>query len=158
MIRMSIFCNREDIRMSVIGNPSALPRSLQELIVDVEEITKNNSKLHLVVAVSYSGRYDIVQACRNIAQRVQDGLVKPEDVNEVLVDQELETNFVEFPCPDLLIRTSGELRVSNFFLWQLAYTELFFTQSHWPDFGEEEFLEALVSFQQRQRRYGGCDS
>lgn len=148
---------REDIRMSIIGNPSKLPRSLQEMITDVEETTKHNSRLHLVVAVSYSGKYDIVQACQSIAQKVQDGLIKPEDINELLLDRELETNCADFPCPDLLIRTSGELRVSNFFLWQLAYTELFFSKSHWPDFGESEFLEALFSFQQRQRRYGGCN-
>lgn len=146
--------NRENIRVSLIGDTSKLPSSLQELITNVEEGTKNNSRLQLVVAVSYSGQYDIVQACRKIALKVKDGVLAPEDVTESLIEEELVTNCTKFPHPDLLIRTSGELRLSNFFLWQLAYTELFFSQSLWPDFGEFEFLEALRSFQCRQRRYG----
>ncbi|KAL3536514.1 hypothetical protein ACH5RR_004975 [Cinchona calisaya] len=146
---------REDIRVSVIGDTSKLPSNLNELITDLERTTMNNTRLHLVVAVNYSGKHDIVQACRKISQMVKDGLIGPEDIDESLVEQELETKCTEFPCPDLLIRTSGELRISNFLLWQLAYAELFFAQSHWPDFGETEFIEALSSFQQRQRRYGG---
>ncbi|KAK9289388.1 hypothetical protein L1049_007543 [Liquidambar formosana] len=146
---------REEIRISVIGDFSKLPKTLQELISDAEETTKNNSQLQLIVAVSYSGKYDIVQACQSIALKVKNSLIEPKDIDESLIEQELETNCTEFPYPDLLIRTSGELRVSNFLLWQLSYTELFFLQSLWPDFGEAEFLEALCSFQQRQRRYGG---
>ncbi|KAM3689796.1 hypothetical protein ACJW31_09G073300 [Castanea mollissima] len=148
---------RENIRISVIGDSSKLSRSLQELITRTEETTKTNCGLQLIVAVSYSGQYDIVQACQKIALKVKDGLIEPNDINESLIKQELETNCTEFPYPDLLIRTSGELRISNFLLWQLAYTELFFAQSLWPDFGEVEFLEALQAFQQRQRRYGGRD-
>lgn len=149
--------DRENIRISVIGDSSKLSRSLQELITRTEETTKTNCGLQLIVAVSYSGQYDIVQACQKIALKVKDGLIEPSDINESLIKQELETNCTEFPYPDLLIRTSGELRISNFLLWQLAYTELFFAQSLWPDFGEVEFLEALQAFQQRQRRYGGRD-
>ncbi|XP_052173917.1 cis-prenyltransferase 4, chloroplastic-like [Diospyros lotus] len=149
---------RKNIRLSIIGDSSKLPVSLKELIADAEQRTKNNSGLQLIVAVSYSGKYDIVQACRNIAVKVKDGLVEPEDINEFLIEQELQTNCTEMPHPDLLIRTSGELRVSNFLLWQLAYTELYFTESHWPDFGESEFVKALQSFEQRQRRYGRVDS
>ncbi|XP_059667986.1 cis-prenyltransferase 4, chloroplastic-like [Cornus florida] len=145
---------REGVQISIIGDSSKLPESLQQLITNARESTKHNSRLQLIVAVSYSGQYDIVQACQSIALKVKDGLIEPEDVNEFLIEQELETNCTKFPYPDLLIRTSGELRVSNFLLWQLAYTELFFSQSHWPDFGEAELLEALQSFQQRQRRYG----
>ncbi|MDV3178366.1 MAG: undecaprenyl diphosphate synthase family protein, partial [Sweet potato little leaf phytoplasma] len=89
---------------------------------------------------------------------VKDGIVEPEDISSFLVEQELQTNCTDFPCPDLLIRTSGELRLSNFLLWQLAYTELYFSNAQWPDFGEAEFSETLCSFQQRQRRYGGQDS
>lgn len=150
----TISCNRESVRISVIGDTSKLSSSLSELIVSVEERTKTNTRLHLIVAVSYSGKYDITQACRKIALKVREGVIAPEDVNESLIEKELETSCARFPCPDLLIRTSGELRLSNFFLWQLAYTEMFFTQSLWPDFGEFEFLEALRSFQLRQRRYG----
>lgn len=148
---------REGIRISVIGDQSKLPTSLQKLIARAEEDTKDNTRLQLIVAVSYSGKYDIVQACRNVAQKVKDGAVEVEEIDEGLIEQELETNCTEFPYPDLLIRTSGELRVSNFLLWQLAYTELFFVRALWPDFGEEEFVEALRSFQQRNRRFGGRD-
>ncbi|GAB4824520.1 hypothetical protein Ancab_007396 [Ancistrocladus abbreviatus] len=149
---------REDIQISVIGDASKLPPTLRELIAQAEEETKSNTRLQLIVAVSYSGKYDIIQACRSIAQKVKDGLVRLDDIDESLIEQELETNCTEYPYPDLLIRTSGELRVSNFLLWQLAYTELFFATPLWPDFGEEEFVSALKSFQQRNRRYGGRKS
>ncbi|KAF5185143.1 Isoprenyl transferase [Thalictrum thalictroides] len=148
---------REDIRVSIIGDSSKLPDSLQKMIANTEEVTNNNLGLQLIVAVSYTGKYDIVQACQNIAYKVKDGLVQPEEINEHLIEQELQTNCTEFPYPDLLIRTSGELRVSNFLLWQLAYTELCFVESLWPDFGEADFIEALHSFQHRQRRYGRRD-
>ncbi|KAK7275989.1 hypothetical protein RIF29_17117 [Crotalaria pallida] len=149
---------RHGIRISVIGDSSKLPKSLQTMINNAEESTKHNTKLQLVVAVSYSGKYDVVQACKSVAKKVKDGLVHLEDIDENIIEQELETNCIEFPNPDLLIRTSGELRVSNFLLWQLAYTELFFNRQLWPDFGKDEFIEALSSFQQRQRRYGGRHS
>ncbi|XP_021720684.1 dehydrodolichyl diphosphate synthase 2-like [Chenopodium quinoa] len=146
---------RQGIRISVIGDTSKLPISLQKLIADAEETTKDFTNFQLIVAVSYSGKYDIIQACKNIAQKVKDGAVEVEEIDEGLIEQELETNCTDYPYPDLLIRTSGELRVSNFLLWQLAYTELFFVRALWPDFGEEEFVEALMSYQQRSRRYGG---
>ncbi|KAK9755700.1 hypothetical protein RND81_01G044000 [Saponaria officinalis] len=147
----------QGIRISIIGDSSKLPTSLQELVAEAEETTKHNTRLQLIVAVSYSGKYDIIQACKNIARKAKDGNVEVEDIDEELIEQELETNCTEYPYPDLLIRTSGELRVSNFLLWQLAYTELFFVRALWPDFGEDEFVEALTSFQQRNRRYGGRD-
>ncbi|CAF1769020.1 BnaC09g53750D [Brassica napus] len=118
----------------------------------------STTRLQLIVAVGYSGKYDVLQACRGIAQRVKDGEIDVEEIDEILIEQELETNVTEFPYPDLLIRTSGELRVSNFLLWQLAYTELFFAQELWPDFGRNGFVEALMSFQQRQRRFSGRKS
>ncbi|KAB2065522.1 hypothetical protein ES319_A09G094800v1 [Gossypium barbadense] len=147
--------SRGGIRISVIGDSTKLPTSLQKLINEVEETTKHNSRLQLIVAVSYSGKYDVVQACRSIAEKAKDGQIQLDDINESLIEQELETNCTEHPYPDLLIRTSGELRVSNFLLWQLAYTELFFAQELWPDFRKDEFVDALSSYQQRQRRYGG---
>jgi len=149
---------RDNIRFSCIGDSSKLPDPIKELITYAEERTNHNSGLQLIVAVSYSGKHDIVQACQSIALKVKDGVIEPEDINEFLIEQELQTNCTDIPNPDLLIRTSGELRVSNFLLWQLAYTELYFTHSHWPDFGETEFVMALQSFQQRQRRYGKRDS
>ncbi|MCL7034539.1 hypothetical protein MKW94_017861 [Papaver nudicaule] len=148
---------RNDVRVSVIGDSTKLPESLQEWITKVTETTKNNSKLHLILAVNYSGRSDIVQACQSISHKVKDGLIKPEDVDESVFSQELHTKCTEYPYPDLLIRTSGELRTSNFLIWQLAYSEFYFDESLWPDFGEREFVKALSSFQRRQRRFGGQD-
>lgn len=146
---------REGIRICIIGDSSKLPKNLQRMVTEVEEISCSNSRLDLIVAMSYSGRTDIVQACQKIAQKVKNGILKPEDITESRVAQELETSSaVGYPYPDLLIRTSGELRLSNFLLWELAYTELYFAQSHWPDFGEDEYAEALLAFQKRKRRFG----
>ncbi|EOA13761.1 hypothetical protein CARUB_v10026853mg [Capsella rubella] len=149
---------KNNVRISIIGDSSKLPKSLLRLINEVEEVTKHNTRLQLIVAVGYSGKYDVLQACRGIAQRVKDGEIDVDEIDERLIEQELETNCTDFPYPDLLIRTSGELRVSNFLLWQLAYTELFFAQELWPDFGRSGYIEALMSFQQRQRRFGGRKS
>ncbi|KAA8549400.1 hypothetical protein F0562_001127 [Nyssa sinensis] len=146
---------RMGIRVTMIGDVPKLPKSLQKLIAKSEEATKANSRLHLIIALNYSGRYDIKQACKSIACKVKDGLILPEDIDESLIEQQLQTNCAEFPHPDLLIRTSGEIRVSNFMLWQLAYTELHFVNALFPDFGEAGFIEALSSFQRRQRRFGG---
>ncbi|KAI3989775.1 hypothetical protein MKX01_040745 [Papaver californicum] len=146
---------RQEVRISVIGDSTKLPRSLQKCITTVTETTRRNSSCHLIMAVNYSGRSDIVHACQRISNKVKDGLIQPEDIDERLVNHELETKCTEFPYPELLIRTSGELRLSNFLMWQLAYTELYFDESFWPDFGEKQFLQALQSFQRRQRRFGG---
>jgi ditrans,polycis-polyprenyl diphosphate synthase len=146
---------REGTRVSIIGDTSRVPKSLQRTICDIEEMTRENSKFHFIMAISYSGTYDVVQACKSVAQKVKDGVIQVEDINESAVQQELETKCCEFPCPDLLIRTSGELRISNFLLWQSAYSELFFAKALWPDFGKADFVEALTSYQHRQRRYGG---
>ncbi|PWZ09788.1 Dehydrodolichyl diphosphate synthase 2 [Zea mays] len=150
---------REGIRLRVIGDSSRLPVSLQRTAREAEEATRNNSQLDLTLAISYSGRRDIVQACRSLAQKVRDKLLEPEDIDESLFAGELETSHAnangnELPYPDLVIRTSGELRLSNFLLWQSAYAELFFTDTLWPDFGEADYLQALVSFQSRDRRFG----
>lgn len=154
-LTINVWLDRQGIRISVIGDTSKLPETLQSLIVNAEEATKDFREFQLIVALSYSGKYDIIQACKNIAQKVKDGAVEVGEIDEGLIEQELETNCTDYPYPDLLIRTSGELRVSNFLLWQLAYTELFFARALWPDFGEEDFVEALRSYQQRSRRYGG---
>ncbi|KAL8140964.1 hypothetical protein V2J09_006985 [Rumex salicifolius] len=145
---------REEIRMSVIGEKSRLPAFLRKIIAQAEEATKENTKLHLIVAINYSGRYDIVQACKSIALKAKDGVVELKGIDDALIEKELQTKCTEFPNPDLLIRTSGELRLSNFLLWQLAYAELFFADSYWPDFGEVDFIMALRSFQKRDRRFG----
>ncbi|OEL24061.1 Dehydrodolichyl diphosphate synthase 3 [Dichanthelium oligosanthes] len=144
------------IRVHVIGDPSRWPESLQKTAREAEEKTRNNSKLHLMLATCYSGRWELVQACRALAHKVQGNLLRPEDIDESMLAGELQTSAAagEFSCPDLVIRTSGEQRLSNFLLWQSAYSELYFTDTLWPDFGEAEYLQALSSFQSRERRFG----
>ncbi|KAI3857776.1 hypothetical protein MKW92_026182 [Papaver armeniacum] len=146
---------RNEVRVSAIGDTTKLPIELQAAITKATEATNNYTKLHVIVAINYGGREEIIQACQSICRKVNDNLINPEDINENLFNQELETKCTEFPYPDLLIRTSGEQRISNFLMWQLAYTELYFDECLWPDFGEKEFVKALRSFQGRQRRYGG---
>ncbi|XP_044980158.1 cis-prenyltransferase 4, chloroplastic-like [Hordeum vulgare subsp. vulgare] len=148
---------REGTRLRIIGDRTRLPTCVQKTIRDAEEATRNNSQLDLVLAISYSGRMDIVQACRKLAQKVDAKLLRPEDIDESLFADELQTSGAadeSSSCPDLLVRTSGELRLSNFLLWQSAYSELFFTDTLWPDFGEAEYLQALKAFQSRDRRFG----
>ncbi|OWM86924.1 dehydrodolichyl diphosphate synthase 2-like [Punica granatum] len=147
-------CSGDGVRLSMIGDASRLPKSFQEVWAKAEQSTKNNSGLHLILAMSYGGKYDITQACKSIAHKVEDGLITLEDIDEKLVGQEISTGRAEFPCVDLWMRTSGELRISNFLLWELAYAELYFSPVLWPDFGKAEFVEALHSYQQRQRRFG----
>ncbi|XP_056861091.1 dehydrodolichyl diphosphate synthase 4 isoform X1 [Raphanus sativus] len=146
------FFQREEIRVSVIGNLAKIPASLLGTIKELEEATKRYKKKHLILAIDYSGRFDILHACKNLMKKSQQGLISEEDVDETFFEGELVTKCI--PSPDLLIRTSGEQRISNFFLWQLAYTELFFSPVHWPDFDEDKFMEALVSYQRRERRFG----
>jgi len=146
---------REGIRVHATGDPSTRPASLQEAVQEAEELTRNNSRFHLILATCYSGRWDIVRACRELAGKVQDKLLNPDDIDEAMLAGHLSTNVLgELACPDLLIRTSGELRLSNFLLWQSAYTELYFSNKMWPDFGEEEYIQALKDFQSRERRFG----
>lgn len=146
---------RQGIRISTIGDTALLSDSLQQVLEYTKEATQNNTRTHVVFAVSYSGQDDITKACQSIAMKVKDGAVDPKDITKSVIEQELETKITATPCPDLLIRTSGEVRISNFLLWQVAYSELYFTETLWPDFGEPEFTEALQSFQQRRRRFGG---
>ncbi|XP_075097292.1 dehydrodolichyl diphosphate synthase 2 isoform X1 [Nicotiana tabacum] len=146
---------RYGMKMSVIGDKSNLPNSLKEAINHAEETTKDNTGLHFVAALNYGGRYDIIQATKKIAAKVKDGVIQLEDINDKLIDTELETKYLEYPNPDLLIRTSGELRISNYMLWQLAYSEFCFVDKFFPELDEADFVAALRSFQRRQRRYGG---
>lgn len=124
------------------------------MIQEAEETTKSYEGKLLIVAIDYSGRFDILQACKSLAEKAKNGLIQVEDIDENAMEKELMTKCSEFPNPDLLIRTSGEQRISNFFLWQSAYTELYFPKVLWPDFGEAEYIEALNWYQQRQRRFG----
>ncbi|HEY9648872.1 MAG TPA: isoprenyl transferase [Chroococcidiopsis sp.] len=142
----------EDVQIRFVGNLESLPQSLQTEIRRSMEETQHNKGIQFTVATNYGGRQEIVQACRAIATRVQQGLLDPEQIDEAIFEQSLYTAGI---CdPDLLIRTSGELRISNFLLWQVAYAELYVTDTLWPDFDRAEFHQALCAFQQRERRFG----
>jgi len=140
------------VRLLTIGDISHLPKICQRNLEEAKEITKNNTGLTVLLALNYSGRWEILKAARKIADDVQRGALHPEDIDEKMFSNLLETAGV--PDPELLIRTSGELRVSNFLLWQIAYTELYITKTLWPDFRKEDLYEAIYSFQQRERRFG----
>lgn len=142
----------ENVRIRFVGNLSALPESLQEQIARSMEDTKQNQDVQFTVATNYGGRQEIVQACRAIAQQVKAGELAAEDIDESVFERHLYTH--ELTHPDLLIRTSGEMRISNFLLWQMAYAEIYVTPIGWPDFDREAFHQALLNYQQRDRRFG----
>jgi undecaprenyl diphosphate synthase len=141
-----------NVRFRVIGRPNGVPSSVSRRIRRVVDATAANTGLTLVMAFNYGGRDELVDACRAIARQVQSGTLRPEDIDDVRLARALYTDSV--PDPDLLIRTSGEMRVSNFLLWQIAYTELWITPTLWPDFGARELYLAVADFQQRDRRFG----
>jgi undecaprenyl diphosphate synthase len=140
------------VKLVTIGETSHLPPECQKNLQWAIDQTKNNTGLTLVLALSYSGRWEIIKAAKALAKEVQDGVVKLEDINESTFENYLQTSGI--PDPELLIRTSGELRISNFLLWQIAYTELYITPTLWPDFRKEHLYEAIWSYQQRERRFG----
>ncbi len=143
---------KNGIRLLTIGNIRKLPREVQLALRDVVECTKRNTGMTVILAVSYGGREELTEAVRAIARRVERGDLGPEAIDEELVASSLGTAGI--PDPDLLIRTSGEMRISNFLLWQIAYTEIYVTDTLWPDFRERQFLEAITEFQSRERRFG----
>ncbi len=143
---------KRNVRLRIIGDISAFSDKLQKLIRDSERDTADNDGLLLQVAANYGGRWDITQAARKLAVRVAAGELRPEDITEEEVAASL--SFPDVPDPDLFIRTGGEMRISNFLLWQCAYTELWFCDTLWPDFGERELLAAFQDFAGRQRRFG----
>jgi undecaprenyl diphosphate synthase len=143
---------QENVQIRFVGNLSALPRSLQAEISRSMADTQHNRDIQFTVATNYGGRQEIMQATRAIAHQVKQGLVQPEEIDEALFESHLYTTGI---CdPDLLIRTSGEMRISNFLLWQLAYAEIYITETLWPDFDRSEFHRALCSYQERERRFG----
>jgi undecaprenyl diphosphate synthase len=141
------------IKLKVIGEISNIPDYLQRKINYVIEETKNGDKGVLTVALNYGGRWDIVSACKKIALEVKNGKINLDDINTENFQKYIST--YDIPDPDLLIRTSGEYRISNFLLWQLAYTELWFTDKYWPDFNEEDLKQACLDYARRKRRFGG---
>lgn len=144
--------NQHGIRMRFTGDRSVLSPALQEQMQEAETMTAKNTQLILNVVVNYGGKWDLVTAAKKMTRAVMAGEFTLDEMNEAQFEQYLDTYGL--PEPDLFIRTSGELRISNFFLWQLAYTELYFTEVHWPDFGEQELELALESFSKRKRRFG----
>lgn len=148
--------NKEGIKINFIGDLAPFPENLKEVINKSESVTKNNKEFVLNVCTNYGGRQELVRAARQLAQKSVAGKIKPEQIDEKLFESELLT------CgsvnPDLLIRTSGERRISNFLLWQLAYSEIYITNVYWPEFNEGEFLKAIIDYQSRNRRFGGIES
>jgi undecaprenyl diphosphate synthase len=143
---------REGVRISFIGDLSVLADSLRQEIDRAMTLTAQNRDIHFTVAINYGSRAELTQACRRIATHAQQGLLQPEAIDEALFEQYLYTQGI--PDPDFLIRTSGEQRLSNYLLWQLAYTEFYFTETFWPDFDRNAFHQALLYYQNRDRRFG----
>ena len=143
---------KNNIVLQTIGDLSRLPQATRDKFLGCIEQTSQNTGLTLIIALSYSARWELIQAAKHIAQAVQNGQLLPEDINEEVLSNHLTT--AQYPDPDLLIRTSGELRISNFLLWQLAYSEMYFTPCLWPEFTNEEFYHAIVDYQGRERRFG----
>lgn len=143
---------KNNVRFRVVGDMGRLSENVRQKLRETEEHTAANSAMTMVVALSYSSRWEIAEAVKNIAKGVKDGSINPDDITEQTVDRHMQTCFM--PDPDLLIRTGGELRISNYLLWQIAYSELYFCDTFWPDFDEEALHKAIASYQGRQRRFG----
>lgn len=144
--------NKNNIRLHVIGDMHMLPAFAQKELKEALELTSQNTGLNLIMALSYSSRWELVNAVQNIGRDVKAGKIDPETINQETLQQYLTTS--QFPDPELMIRTSGEYRISNFLLYQLAYAELYFTNTRWPDFRKENLYEAIIDFQGRERRFG----
>lgn len=143
---------KNNIRLMTIGDVDRLAYDVRERLFEAIKLTSESTGLNLVIALSYSSRWEITEATRRISADVNNGILKPDEITEEDFEKYLTTYGI--PDPDLLIRTSGELRISNFLLWQLAYTELYFTDILWPDFGKDDFCNAIIDFQKRERRFG----
>lgn len=143
---------KNNVRMRVVGDVTRLPQEVTTSILRLQERTSHNSGMTMVIALNYSSRWELTEAVRRIARRTKGGNLRAEDISEETINQELATSFM--PDPDLMIRTGGEVRMSNYLLWQCAYSELYFCDTFWPDFSEEDFCQALVEYQQRERRFG----
>ncbi len=143
---------KNNIRLRVMGDIDRLSTSVRESLDDTLEKTSVCNGMNLVVALSYSSRWEIVNAVKSIAKEVKENNIDIQDIDDKLFENHLTTS--EFPDPELLVRTSGELRISNFLLWQIAYSELYFTKTLWPDFGKEELYKAIIDYQKRERRFG----
>jgi undecaprenyl diphosphate synthase len=146
---------RYSIRLIAVGDRSRLPPGVKTALEETIELTRNNQRMTVILALSYSGRDEIVRMAKKLAAQARDCLIDPAEIDERTVAAHLDS--AEVPDPDLLIRTSGEMRLSNFYLWQIAYSELYVTPTLWPDFRETEYLQALLAYQRRRRRFGRTD-
>jgi len=147
--------HRNTIRLRIIGDRSAFNPALQEHMEKAEALTRDNTRMTVVIAANYGGHWDITQATRKVAEQVKAGQLEPSDITDDLIQEHLSIG--DLPMPDLLIRTAGEQRISNFLLWHLAYTEFYFSEVFWPDFKSEQMLKALDAYAHRQRRFGQTD-
>ena len=145
--------HKNGVVVRTIGDISKLPGNARKCLEDSKEKTKNNTGLILNLALNYGSRAEILHCVQNIADSIKQGKIQPEDITEEMISRGLDTGSV--PDPDFIIRTSGEERISNFLLWQIAYSEFYFTNVYWPDFDEKEYEKALLEYQNRKRRYGG---
>ena len=143
---------KNDVRFQVIGDIDRLPEAVQKKLQETIDHTADNKAMTMVIALSYSSRWEITKAVKEISTLVAEGKAKADDINEDFISKHLVTSFM--PDPDLLIRTGGELRISNYLLWQIAYSELYFCDTYWPDFAEADLHKAIASYQSRQRRFG----
>ena len=143
---------KNDVRFQVIGDIDRLPEVVQKKLQETIDHTADNKAMTMVIALSYSSRWEITKAVKEISTLVAEGKAKADDINEEFISKHLVTSFM--PDPDLLIRTGGELRISNYLLWQIAYSELYFCDTYWPDFAEADLHKAIASYQSRQRRFG----
>jgi undecaprenyl diphosphate synthase len=144
--------NKKGVKLAAIGDIKSLPQSCQDELQESIDTTAHNSTITLILALSYSSKWEITNAVKQIVKQVEEGKIKSEKINSILIDQYLTTQ--KYPDPELMIRTSGEHRISNFLLWQLAYAEFYFTDTLWPDFRKDDFFKAILSYQNRERRFG----
>jgi len=143
---------KNQVRLKVIGDVKMLPENCHTALLEAIDRTSENDRITLILALSYSSRWEIQKAVQEIARDVKKGEITPDDIDQSTISRYLETR--NYPDPELLIRTSGEKRISNFLLWQIAYSELYFTETLWPDFKKENFFEAVIAYQNRERRFG----
>jgi undecaprenyl diphosphate synthase len=154
-IEMELFTDN-NVKFRMMGDLDRLPKGVQEKIHYMEDLTAKNDGMTMVVAMSYSSKWEITKAVRDIAAEVKAGKLSPDDISEDTINSHLLTSFM--PDPELLIRTGGELRISNYLLWQIAYSELYFCNTYWPDFSEADLHQAIASYQSRQRRFGKTEA
>ncbi len=147
---------KNNVRFQVIGDMTRLPVEVQEKLQETMDHTAANTAMTMVVALSYSSRWEITDTMKQLAVEIKEGKIAPDDITEDTITEHLQTSFM--PDPELLIRTGGELRISNYLLWQIAYSELYFCDTYWPDFNEEDLKKAIISYQSRQRRFGKTEA